>query len=181
VCGHRREVVGVVIHVMAAAGLRGAAMAAPVMGYDAIAVLEEEQHLRVPVIGRQRPAVAKHNGLTFAPVFIVNLRAVFGRNRAHSLENGTVFICMDLRKRPSQKFGRLLDQPWGIGPKLSRVPLFPTMFKPINSERSAKLSSQPGLEHWFKERRTIVDFRRGPHKIGCVSPPARSTKRIVNG
>jgi hypothetical protein len=58
--------------------------------------------------------VAKHNGLTFAPVFIVNLRAVFGRNRAHSLENGTVFICMDLRKRPSQKFGRLLDQPWGL-------------------------------------------------------------------
>jgi hypothetical protein len=26
-------------------------------GYDAIAVLEEEQHLRVPIIGRQRPAV----------------------------------------------------------------------------------------------------------------------------
>jgi site-specific recombinase XerD len=36
------------------------------------------------------------------------------------------------------------------------------MFKPINSEQSAKLSSQPGLEHWFKERRTVVDFRRGP-------------------
>jgi integrase/recombinase XerD len=49
-----------------------------------------------------------------------------------------------------------------LGPKLSRVPLFPTVFKPINHKQSAELSPQPGLEHWFKERRTIVDFRRGP-------------------
>src|SRR5580692_64258 len=126
------------IHVMAVPGLGGAAMAAPVVGNHSKALVEEEQQLRIPIIGRQRPAVAKHYGLTFAPVFIVNLRAVFGRNRAHSLENGTLFICMDLRTRPNQKFGRLLDQPWGIGPKLCRVPLFPIMFKPINSERSAK-------------------------------------------
>src|SRR6266498_4892991 len=65
------------IHVMAATGLGGAAMAAPVVGYDAIAVLEEEQHLCVPVIGRQRPAVAEHDGLTFAPVLVVDLD-VFG-------------------------------------------------------------------------------------------------------
>ena len=64
-------------------------MAAPVMGNHSEALVEEEQQLRIPIIGRQRPAVAKHNGLTFAPVFVVNLRAVFGRNRAHSLENGT--------------------------------------------------------------------------------------------
>jgi hypothetical protein len=31
-------------------------------------VLEEEQHLDVPVIGRQGPPVAKHDGLTVAPV-----------------------------------------------------------------------------------------------------------------
>jgi hypothetical protein len=36
------------------------------------------------------------------------------------------------------------------------------MFKPINSEQSAEISCQSGLEYWFKERRTIVDFRRGP-------------------
>ena len=35
--GQRRQVVGIVIHVMAIAGLGGAAMAAPVMGDDAIA------------------------------------------------------------------------------------------------------------------------------------------------
>src|SRR5438876_765341 len=61
------------IHVMAATGLAGAAMAAPVVGYDAIAVLEEEQHLRVPIIGRQRPAVAEHDRLTFAPVLVVEV------------------------------------------------------------------------------------------------------------
>ena len=82
-CGQRRQVVGVMIHVMAATGLGGAAMAAPVVGYDAIAVLEEEQHLRVPIIGRQRPAVAEHDGLTFAPVLIIDFRAVFGGDRAH--------------------------------------------------------------------------------------------------
>jgi hypothetical protein len=42
------------------------------------------------------------------------------------------------------------------------VPLFPIMFKPINSGQPAELSSQPGLEYWFKERRTVNDFRRGP-------------------
>src|SRR5712691_10872085 len=68
---------------MAAAGLGGAAMAAPVVGYDAIAVLEEEQHLRVPIIGRQRPAVAEHDGLTFAPVLVEDLNAVLRRDSAH--------------------------------------------------------------------------------------------------
>ena len=45
-------------------------MAAPVVGDHAVALAEEEQHLRVPIIGRQRPAVAKHDGLTFAPVLV---------------------------------------------------------------------------------------------------------------
>src|SRR5258708_5013683 len=69
------------IHVMATADLGGAAMPAPVVGYDAIAVLEEEQHLRVPIIGRQRPAVAEHDGLTLAPVLVEDLNAVFGGDR----------------------------------------------------------------------------------------------------
>ncbi len=59
-------------------------MAAAVMGDDAIAVLEEEQHLRVPVVGRQRPAVAEHDGLTRAPVLVEDLDAVLGGDRAHT-------------------------------------------------------------------------------------------------
>src|SRR3989475_2456617 len=71
--GQRRKVVGIVIHVMAVARLGGPAMASSVMGDDAIALFEEEQHLRVPIIGRQRPAVAEHDGLTFAPVLIIDV------------------------------------------------------------------------------------------------------------
>src|SRR5713226_1603776 len=73
------------IHVMAAIGLGGTAMSAPVVGYDAIAVLEEEQHLRVPIIGRQRPAVAKNNRLSLTPVLVVDLRAVFRCDRRHGM------------------------------------------------------------------------------------------------
>src|SRR5712691_9100896 len=71
------------IHVMATADLGGAAMATPVVGDDAIAVLEEEQHLRVPIIGRQRPAMTEHDGLTLAPVLVEDLNAVFGGDRVH--------------------------------------------------------------------------------------------------
>src|SRR4051794_27420357 len=79
----RGEIVSVVIHVMAAAGLCGSAMAAPVVRDDAIAVLQEEQHLRVPVIRRKRPAVAEHDGLTFAPVLVEDFYAVSRGDRAH--------------------------------------------------------------------------------------------------
>src|SRR6476660_1406868 len=70
---------------MAAPGLGGATMAAPVVGDDTIAVLEEEQHLRVPIIGRQRPPMAEHDGLTLAPVLVEDLDAVFGRDGRHGL------------------------------------------------------------------------------------------------
>src|SRR6185295_822881 len=70
--GQRRQVIGIMIHVVAVARLGGTAMSAPVVSDDAIAVLEEEQHLRIPIIGRQRPAVAEYDGLTFAPILEVN-------------------------------------------------------------------------------------------------------------
>jgi hypothetical protein len=60
---HRGDVGGVVVHVVAVADLARAAMAAPVMGDDAVALLEEEEHLRVPVVGAQRPAVVEHDRL----------------------------------------------------------------------------------------------------------------------
>src|ERR1700681_1251933 len=78
-----RKVVGIMIHVMAVAGLAGPAMAAAVMGDDPIAVAQEEQHLRVPVIGRQRPAMAEYDGLASAPVLVVDFGAVFGGDGWH--------------------------------------------------------------------------------------------------
>src|ERR1700676_3418981 len=95
----RRKVVGIMIHVMAVAGLAGPAVAAAVMGDDSIAVTEEEQHLRVPVIGRQRPAMREHHRLSTAPILVVNLGAVFGLDGWH----GRTPFCMTSFRDPRQR------------------------------------------------------------------------------
>ena len=81
---HRGQIVGVMIHVVAATDLGRAAMAPPVMRDDAIAVSEEEQHLRVPIVRREGPAVAEHDGLALAPILVENLDAVAGGDCRHS-------------------------------------------------------------------------------------------------
>src|SRR5258708_1507782 len=58
---------------MAVARLGGPAVASSVMSDDAIPVFEEEQHLCVPIISRQRPTMAENNGLSFAPIFIIDV------------------------------------------------------------------------------------------------------------
>src|SRR5205807_8923180 len=78
-----RKIVGVVIHVVSVGGLAGAAMAAAVMVDDAKTVVEKEHHLRVPVIGRQRPAMAEHDGLTRAPVLVEDLSPITGLDCRH--------------------------------------------------------------------------------------------------
>src|SRR5277367_4384886 len=70
------QVIGVMVHIVAIGGLGGASMATAVMGDHAIAMMQEEQHLRVPLIGRKRPAMAEHNRLTFTPVLVVDLDAI---------------------------------------------------------------------------------------------------------
>ena len=60
---HGGNIGGVVIHVVAVAHLRRAAMAAAVMGDDAVALAEEVEHLRVPIVADQRPAVVKDDRL----------------------------------------------------------------------------------------------------------------------
>ena len=59
-CG---DVGGIVVHVVAVADLARTAVAAPVMGDDAITLRDEVEHLGVPVVGAQRPAVMKHQRL----------------------------------------------------------------------------------------------------------------------
>ena len=58
-------------------------MSAPVMRDHPVAKTEEEQHLVVPVVGGQRPAMAEHDGLAGPPVLVKDIDAVFGLNGWH--------------------------------------------------------------------------------------------------
>jgi hypothetical protein len=51
------EIVGIAVHIVVRRGLARPAVATPVVGYHAEAVLFEKKHLPVPHIGIQRPAV----------------------------------------------------------------------------------------------------------------------------
>src|ERR1700687_1461246 len=59
-------------------------MPPPVMRDHAIAALPEKQHLPIPVVPAQWPAMRKHDRPSCAPILIENFRAVFGRNRGHN-------------------------------------------------------------------------------------------------
>ena len=56
-----REVVGIMIHVVAVPRLVGPAMAAPVMSDHPEAAACQKEHLAVPGIRGQRPAVGEHD------------------------------------------------------------------------------------------------------------------------
>jgi hypothetical protein len=90
-----------VIHVVTIGHLRGTTVAATVMRDDAIAVIEEEHHLCVPVIARERPTMTEHDRLTFPPVLIENLGAVFGGDRGHR-EPPASMNCVDRAKNRNQ-------------------------------------------------------------------------------
>jgi hypothetical protein len=46
-------------------------------------VLDEEQHLGIPVVRAERPTMVEDNGLAVAPVFVEDLDTVFGCDRSH--------------------------------------------------------------------------------------------------
>src|SRR5271165_807124 len=71
------------IHVMAAARLGRPAMAAPVMRDHAETMAQKEQHLRIPIVRRKRPAVAEHDRLPAAPILVENLGPVPRGDRRH--------------------------------------------------------------------------------------------------
>jgi hypothetical protein len=83
-CG---DVTGVVIHVVTVADLTRPAVTSPVMGNHAIALPEEVEHLSVPVVGTEGPAMVKDDGLGVfgSPVLEVDLDSVFHGNGAHSM------------------------------------------------------------------------------------------------
>src|SRR4051812_12450157 len=67
------QIVGIMVHVLAVARLSRAAMSAPISRNDAVTFPEEKKHLRVPIIGRQRPTMAENDGLSFAPVLVIDV------------------------------------------------------------------------------------------------------------
>src|SRR5215475_13797620 len=81
----RRGVRSVVVHVVTIADLARPAMAAPVVRNDAIPLLEEVQHLCVPVVGAQWPAMMEDDRLRLrrAPDFVVDGRSVLDCDRGH--------------------------------------------------------------------------------------------------
>src|SRR5438067_2365287 len=81
--GEGGEIVGVMIHVVTIGDLAGATVTAAIVRDDAIAVLEEEHHLRVPVVGGEWPAVGEDDGLAGTPVFVEDFGAVFGGDGGH--------------------------------------------------------------------------------------------------
>ena len=69
---HGGNIGGVVIHVVTVAHLRRAAMAAPVVSDNAVALIKEVEHLRIPVVGAQRPPMVEHDRLSalWAPILV---------------------------------------------------------------------------------------------------------------
>src|SRR5262249_17977240 len=81
--GDGLQIIGVMIHILPPARLRRAAMPAPISCDHTKALAKEEKHLGIPIVCAQRPPMAKYDRLSATPVFIVDLKSVFGCNVAH--------------------------------------------------------------------------------------------------
>src|SRR5271163_2138956 len=89
--GERQKVIGVMVHIVPVSDLARPTVTAPIMGDDAIAVTQEEHHLIVPIIRRQRPAVGKNDRLSTAPILVKYRDPVLSRNRAHLHSSSVVW------------------------------------------------------------------------------------------
>ena len=79
------EVVGPVIDVVPLPSLLRPSMAAPIMSDDEEPIAGEEEHLGIPVVGVERPAVAEDDGraLLVAPLLVVELRSISEFDERH--------------------------------------------------------------------------------------------------
>ncbi len=89
---------GVMVHVVTTVDLGGATVAATVVRDDTEALLHEEQHLRIPVIGGQGPSVVEHDGLCvlWAPVLEKDLCSVL---RCHGVHGVSFVELVEVRPR----------------------------------------------------------------------------------
>jgi hypothetical protein len=88
-----RKVIGIMVHIVAVGGLSRATVPTAIVGDNPIAMMQEEQHLVIPVVRAERPTMAENYRLAFTPVLVVNLYTVFGRDSGHeSLLPSEVFL-----------------------------------------------------------------------------------------
>src|SRR5258708_5471259 len=78
-----RQIVGIMIHIIAVPGLTGAAMAAPIMRDAAETTFGEKKHLVFESVRAERPTMAKYDGPTGPPILVVNLGAISSGEAAH--------------------------------------------------------------------------------------------------
>ena len=73
------------IHIMTFTYLIGTTMTTTVEGDDAEAFCKEKEHLVIPVIGAQRPAVMENDRLRIlrTPVFVINTDTIFRCYECH--------------------------------------------------------------------------------------------------
>src|SRR5438552_15347480 len=69
--GHGLQIVGIMVHVVSAAGLSRATMSTPISCNDAETFAEEKKHMRVQIIRLESPAVAYSNLLPCDSDFIL--------------------------------------------------------------------------------------------------------------
>src|SRR5579862_7370225 len=83
--GQRNDIGGISVHLMTRRRLCRPSVSTSIVRDDPIALREEEQHLIVPVIGAQRPAMVEDNRLcpTRAPILIEDSRAIRRRYCVH--------------------------------------------------------------------------------------------------
>src|SRR5271154_61662 len=81
---HQSGAIGCIgVHVVAEIGLGRPSMAAAVMRDNSVSAQQEEQHLVVPIVCAQRPAVVEHDRLTCSPILVVDLCTVLHCDAAH--------------------------------------------------------------------------------------------------
>src|SRR5687768_7116136 len=79
----RCEIVGIRVHVVSMKWLTRSAVTSTVVTDASIALRGQKEHLVFKGISRQRPTVTEDNGLTGAPIFVVNLGSIFCSDSAH--------------------------------------------------------------------------------------------------
>src|SRR5580704_5299974 len=156
--GQRGQIVGVMIHIMSVSGLGGTPMSAAVVRYDAITMLEKEQHVGVPIISRQRPAVAKHDGLPFAPILVIDLCSVFGGDGCHG--NAPSILVSDFLCCTCRDSSELCTRDFDCFLSLERAAILPCLEPPLMPRVDSRTTSSGS---------TVICLRNGSKPLSWFS------------